>query len=73
MTIDLKRSETLQQISAMKAGELDVGFMRKLDSYPRGIEAIPIGRQRFALALHRDHPLAKLKRVPASKLIVKNS
>lgn len=67
--IDVRRSETLSQIKAITSGELDVGFMRQLDSYPSGTEAITIGRQAFGVAMHRDHPLAKYKRIPPSALL----
>jgi hypothetical protein len=35
--------------------------MRSLDSYPAGVTAFEIDRQRFFLAIHHDHPLAKQK------------
>lgn len=69
VTIDIRRAQTLSQIKAITSGELDVGFMRHLESYPSGTDAIPIGRQRLGVALHRDHALANYKRIPPSALI----
>ena len=69
VTIDISRAETLPQIKAIKRNELDVGFMRQLDAYPSGTEAVTIGRQALGVAMHRNHPLAKYKRVPPSALI----
>lgn len=69
ITIDIRRSQTLSQIKAITSGELDVGFMRQLDSYPSGTEAINVGRQHLGVALHRDHPLAKYKRISPSALL----
>jgi DNA-binding transcriptional LysR family regulator len=68
ITIDIRRSQTLSQIKAITSGELDVGFMRQLDSYPSGTAAIRTGRQHLGVVLHRDHPLAKYKRIPPSAL-----
>ena len=55
--------ETVPQIKAIGSGSLDIGFMRSLDSYPSGMAAFDVDRQRFWLAIHRDHPLAKQKRI----------
>ena len=69
VTVDICRSETLPQIKAITRNELDVGFMRKLEVYPSGTEAITVGRQPLGVVMHRDHPLAKYKRVPPSALV----
>jgi DNA-binding transcriptional LysR family regulator len=37
--------------------------MRSLDTYPSGVTAHEIDRQRFFVAIHRDHPLAKSKQI----------
>ena len=66
--IHIQRMETLPQIKAISSGSLDIGFMRRVDTYPAGIEAFALPRQRFILAVHRNHPLAKQKQVTAATL-----
>jgi DNA-binding transcriptional LysR family regulator len=66
--VRIHRMETAPQIRAIVSGEIDIGFMRSLDSYPTGVTAFEIGRQRFVLAMHRSHPLAKQKKITAAVL-----
>jgi DNA-binding transcriptional LysR family regulator len=66
--VSLQKMETLPQIKAIISGNLDIGFMRRLDPYPAGIAAFDLPPQRFCLAMHRDHPLAKQKRINAAAL-----
>ena len=66
--LHIHRLETVPQIRAISSGSLDIGFMRGLDSYPSGVTAFEIDRQRFCLAVHRDHPLAKQKQFTAAVL-----
>ncbi|MBI3705562.1 MAG: LysR family transcriptional regulator [Rhizobiales bacterium] len=66
--IHIRRMETLPQVKAISAGALDIGFMRSMYSYPVGIDSFDLPRQRFCLALHRDHPLATQKRITAAVL-----
>ena len=66
--IRINRMETILQIRAISAGTLDIGFMRGMDSYPSGVTSFEIDRQRFFLACHRDHPLAKQKKITAATL-----
>jgi DNA-binding transcriptional LysR family regulator len=63
VVVHVQRLETIPQIKAINAGSLDVGFTRRMDSYSTGIAAINVGRQRFCVALHRDHPLARQKQI----------
>ena len=60
--------ESFPRIRAISAGSLDIGFLRALDSYPGGVEAFALPRQRLYLAVHRDHPLAKQKRITSALL-----
>lgn len=66
--VHIRRMETLPQIRAISSGNLDIGFLRSMASYPTGIEAFELPPQRFCLAVHRDHPLAKQKRITAAVL-----
>lgn len=67
--LQIHRIETVPQIKAISSGNLDIGFMRCLDSYPAGVTAFEIDRQRFLLAVHRDHELAKLKTITPAMLV----
>lgn len=66
--IRISRLETLPQIKAVATGNLDIGFVRGMSTYPAGIEAFDLPDQLFCLAMHRDHPLAKQKKVTPEAL-----
>jgi DNA-binding transcriptional LysR family regulator len=66
--LHIQRMETISQLKALSSGRLDIGVIRSMDSYPSGITAFSIGRQRLCLAAHRDHPLSKKKQVTAEDL-----
>jgi DNA-binding transcriptional LysR family regulator len=68
VVLHIHRMETVPQIRAINSGSLDIGIMRGMDSYPSGIAAFSIARQRLCLAAHRDHPLSKQKRVTTEDL-----
>jgi len=70
--IHIRRMETLLQIKAISSGSLDIGFMRRVDAFPAGIQAFNLPRERYCLAVHRDHPLAKLKRITPAVLAKQN-
>ena len=66
VVIQIRRMETLPQIKSITSGLIDIGFMRRMFSYPVGIEAFGLPVQRFRLVLREDHPLAKQKRITAA-------
>lgn len=68
VTVHIHRMESLPQLREISAGCLDIGIMRGMDSYPVGIQPFNLPSQRFALAMHKDHPLAKRKVVTTSML-----
>jgi DNA-binding transcriptional LysR family regulator len=68
VTVRIHRMETVPQIKALNSGVIDLGTMRCMDSYPNGMAAFTVDRQRFCLAIHRDHPLAKQKKIAAAAL-----
>ena len=70
--INIRKMETILQIKAINSGILDIGFMRRLDPYPAGIEAFDLPPQRLCLAIHRDHPLAAKKQITAAALATQN-
>ncbi len=57
--ITLHRSGPVAALTRMMRKELDVCFTRAPSKYPSGIRGFELYRQRFALALPREHPLAK--------------
>jgi DNA-binding transcriptional LysR family regulator len=66
--VHIHRMETIAQLKAINAGSLDIGFMRRLDSYPAGTEAFDLPLERLCVALHRDHPLVRQKKITAATL-----
>jgi DNA-binding transcriptional LysR family regulator len=68
VTVHIRRMETLPQIKAITSGIVDIGFMRRMYSYPVGISAFGLPVQRFRLVVHQDHPLATQKRITAAAL-----
>ena len=61
--VHIRRMETLPQLRSIISGDLDIGFLRRVDTFPAGIQAFNLPPQKMYLAMHRDHPLAKLKRI----------
>ena len=51
VVVNIHRMETLRQIRAIHSGALDIGFVRNLDTYPAGMAAFDVDRQRFVLAV----------------------
>jgi DNA-binding transcriptional LysR family regulator len=72
VVIQIRRMETLPQIKSITSGLIDIGFMRRIFSYPVGIEAFGLPVQRFRLVLREDHPLAEQKRITAAVLAKQN-
>jgi DNA-binding transcriptional LysR family regulator len=68
ISVTIRHTETITQLKEVITGNLDVGFMRRMRFYPPEIAAFNIGRQRLCVAIHRDHPLAKLNRITPALL-----
>ena len=68
VSIVIRHTETMTQIKEINSGNLDVGFMRQMNFYSTGIASFNIGRQRLCVAVHRNNPLSKLKRITAEIL-----
>jgi DNA-binding transcriptional LysR family regulator len=58
----------MAQIDGILHKDLDAGFMRAPHKYPSGIRGFEIYRQPLALALPRDHPLARRKDIKPAML-----
>jgi len=54
----LQQMNSPAQCAALRAGELDVGFIYLSPEHAQGLNAIAVATDRFYLALHRSHPLA---------------
>lgn len=52
----------------IEGGTLDVAFLRPPVTYPAGIEAILISRERFVVAVHNDSPHAQLDEIEPAQL-----
>jgi DNA-binding transcriptional LysR family regulator len=65
--VDLRELPTTEQVTALVNGDLDVGFVRGVETDPR-LHAELFAREPLVIALHRDHPHARAARVPVSAL-----
>lgn len=57
------------QCEALRAGELDAGFVYLSPAHDHGLARIPVASDRFYLALHRHHPLATRRRIHLRDLV----
>jgi DNA-binding transcriptional LysR family regulator len=63
----LQESDTESQISALRTGFIDVGFVRTPIEV-KDISINPIYKEIFSLILSKSHPLASSKKLPLNKL-----
>jgi DNA-binding transcriptional LysR family regulator len=54
----LQEMPTYQQVDAILDGRLDLGFVRPLQPRPTPIQSVEISRERLAVVMRSDHPLA---------------
>jgi DNA-binding transcriptional LysR family regulator len=66
--IDMRRLVPMAQITGIMREELDAGLMRAPRKYPSGISGFEIYRQRLALALPSEHPLAQHEAISPAAL-----
>jgi DNA-binding transcriptional LysR family regulator len=65
--MQLQERSTTEQLAALAAGELDVGFLRPpVDD--DGLDSETILREPTVAALPEGHPLARLERIPIARL-----
>ena len=64
----LNQMNSPAQCAALRAGELDAGFIYLSPEHDHGLEHLPIAVDRFFLALHRGHPLVQKKRLTLGDL-----
>lgn len=60
--------ETPKQLSAIDAGEIDVGLVRPRRQYPDGVEAVIVHSEPFMVAMPAAHELARQAAVQSSDL-----
>jgi DNA-binding transcriptional LysR family regulator len=65
--LDLRELPASEQLTAIVAGDLDVGVVRGAEADPR-LHVEPFAREPLVVALPRHHRLAKAARVPLSSL-----
>ncbi|MGD9902215.1 MAG: LysR substrate-binding domain-containing protein [Vicinamibacterales bacterium] len=65
--VDLRELPTTDQVQALVAGDLDVGFVRGAEADPR-LHVERLAREPLVIALPRDHPGAAAARLPLRAL-----
>lgn len=55
------------QLEEVRAGRLDLGFIRQAGQDLRGLESVTVVREPYVLALPTKHPLARLRAVPLAE------
>ncbi|WP_414439771.1 LysR substrate-binding domain-containing protein [Burkholderia sp. 22PA0106] len=66
--LELREGVTSRQREALLAGEMDIGFMRPGGPDHAELSSLLLYREPMMLALHEQHPLMALPRVPVAKL-----
>ncbi|MBS7846476.1 LysR family transcriptional regulator [Pseudomonas fluorescens] len=68
LTISIKEIDSVEAQPALEAGEIDVAFARLEGGLGPNVASLPLIGDRLAVALQRDHPLAKKTRIPLTAL-----
>jgi DNA-binding transcriptional LysR family regulator len=66
--VAIHKRASLVQITGILRKELDAGFARMPNKYPSGVRGFEIFREPLALALPREHPLARHKAIKPAML-----
>ena len=66
--VSLHEKRSSEQIDAVRAGLLDLGFIRRFDQDLRDLATLLVRREAYALAIPRNHALAKRKSVSLAAL-----
>jgi DNA-binding transcriptional LysR family regulator len=66
--IILRQMVPMAQLNAIVRQDLNCGFMRSPFQYPTGLDGFVLERQPMVLAMPRNHPLARQKRIDPRKL-----
>ncbi len=65
----LNQMNSPAQCEALRAGELDAGFVYLSPEHDHGLARIPVATDQFYLALQRHHPLAKKRQIHLRDLV----
>jgi DNA-binding transcriptional LysR family regulator len=65
--MDLRELATAEQVEALLRGDLDLGFVRGVETDSR-LHAEPFAREPLLIAVHRGHPSADAARLPLAAL-----
>ncbi len=68
LTMFVREIDSVEAIPGLEAGELDLAFVRLEGEVSSGIATMPLTEDRLAVAMPKDHPLAKLPRVRLKSL-----
>lgn len=68
LTVFVKEIDSVEAIPGLEAGELDLAFVRLEGELASGIATMPLTEDRLAVALPKEHPLARLPRVRLKSL-----
>jgi DNA-binding transcriptional LysR family regulator len=63
LTVFVREIDSVEAIPALESGALDLAFVRLEGELGSGIATMPLRKDRLAVALPKDHPLAALSRV----------
>ena len=59
---------TFQQLDALRAGGIDIGFQYNQEQDRDSLRVLPLRTDRYAMAMPAQHPLAAKKRLRAEDL-----
>jgi DNA-binding transcriptional LysR family regulator len=68
VTVQLRRMQTLPQMTALTDGSLDIGFARAPERFPAGLVGFVVDRQPLCLAIPSGHRLASHSVIPPEAL-----
>jgi DNA-binding transcriptional LysR family regulator len=67
--LQLNPLASLEQLEAVRSGQLDAGFVFNMPKADPELDQVPVAMQHVALAVPKGHPLAKLKKARLRDLI----
>ena len=57
LTVFVREIDSVEAVSGLEAGELDLAFVRLEGKVGSGIATMPLTEDRLAVAMPKDHPL----------------
>jgi DNA-binding transcriptional LysR family regulator len=69
ISLDFEEADSFDQITRIVEGDLDLGFVRlPVEDVPSEVAIKIVMREKLLVALHKDHVLAKKKKIPCAAL-----